>query len=742
MNSLINKVKQTQAVKPKSSSYPRLFRRTNQHVRFKPNTSLTGSITSNGKTNQKLHNFLCLKQNSTTTKSSREQSTSIHLESPIPIAFANQIQFKVNDFNMFYNVLLKHNKINQSLILDTIEMPDIPYHNMNKSVRHFHSALPHPRRVEASNMKVNYEYCGEMLQNIRRKIELVGNPRDVFMINNKKEAKQKVTRSLCASANASNSHKSKFHQSDILSLSNHMKKHEIGNKLLDLSLQVDNKKIYGNNGKMKVTVSPQQRKEIKKIIMHNEDKFNGNIGFNQYNNDPFEMTQRSLLETNKSIEYVHPTKRLIMMSTNKTTSQNQTKKRITYLYPKTAKLILKPKVKQMKNRDLSYLNLEHEQEPELMQIDNGMLFSLRKKNSIQKRSSSAMEQTQLQRKECASGRSNLINAPQINNVSSNQGIDPCNSNATPKLLLSKSTKHKHIKKMPKMFALKHKINAKKYYRRLKQIEGKTYTYIEEAKAMNKLIKGRWNKSPREIEDVDNDINTFKNSNSLTSRQNTSKDKVVPKSSSHLVQLDENNHQETRNQRRNSDIIAILSGLEKNTIRDRRLHSSRELPQEVLLRLSLKKNNKDKELQYVKRDSIDETAREIKKQLEKRKHQELQALKLNQDIHFLLNEVALFTGENQELFDEFKEKIHSLRHFSKEEYVNYLMDNLGYLEEEIKNLKQCNEQETRINMFVKELNVKRKKIMELKKSKKTKLRVIDGFTPSFQASILFDEDEFL
>ena len=83
--------------------------------------------------------------------------------------------------------------------------------------------------------------------------------------------------------------------------------------------------------------------------------------------------------------------------------------------------------------------------------------------------------------------------------------------------------------------------------------------------------------------------------------------------------------------------------------------------------------------------------------EQQKQKELKVLKLTQELNYLLSQEP--QGGDQTLFEEFKEKINSLKKFDKETYLSYLNDNYDYIQEELNALKRLKKNERDINDFM-------------------------------------------
>lgn len=83
--------------------------------------------------------------------------------------------------------------------------------------------------------------------------------------------------------------------------------------------------------------------------------------------------------------------------------------------------------------------------------------------------------------------------------------------------------------------------------------------------------------------------------------------------------------------------------------------------------------------------------------ELRKKKELKVLKLTQELNYLLSQDQY--GGDQNLFEEFKEKINSLKKFDNETYLSYLNDNYEYIQNELNTLKIIKQNEREINDFL-------------------------------------------
>lgn len=86
-----------------------------------------------------------------------------------------------------------------------------------------------------------------------------------------------------------------------------------------------------------------------------------------------------------------------------------------------------------------------------------------------------------------------------------------------------------------------------------------------------------------------------------------------------------------------------------------------------------------------------------------KMKELRAFKLSQEINYFLSVNKPKTENEKNLFEEFKEKINSLKQVNDEIYISYINDNYEYLQEELENLKKIRESEKQINDFIFHLN---------------------------------------
>ena len=83
--------------------------------------------------------------------------------------------------------------------------------------------------------------------------------------------------------------------------------------------------------------------------------------------------------------------------------------------------------------------------------------------------------------------------------------------------------------------------------------------------------------------------------------------------------------------------------------------------------------------------------------ELRKKKELKVLKLTQELNYLLSQDQY--GSDQNLFEEFKEKINSLKKFDNETYLAYLNDNYDFIQNELNTLKLIKQNEREINDFL-------------------------------------------
>ncbi len=74
------------------------------------------------------------------------------------------------------------------------------------------------------------------------------------------------------------------------------------------------------------------------------------------------------------------------------------------------------------------------------------------------------------------------------------------------------------------------------------------------------------------------------------------------------------------------------------------------------------------------------------------------------------------------FEDFKEKVNSLKKLSSEEYIEYLVNNYNEIQEELNYVKEANTKAREINEFVKELNSSRNL---LNKKNRSMSRIIDA-----------------
>lgn len=118
-----------------------------------------------------------LKQNYSTIydEHKHKQSKSAHLypKTPISNSIKEDINFIVNDFNLFYNFILKQNEHNKALILKEIKLPinKIIPSNTNKSL-----SLSSIMSLDSSpDAKINYLFLQKALKAIQKHIDEVKN---------------------------------------------------------------------------------------------------------------------------------------------------------------------------------------------------------------------------------------------------------------------------------------------------------------------------------------------------------------------------------------------------------------------------------------------------------------------------------------------------------------------------------------------------------------------------------------
>ena len=107
--------------------------------------------------------------------------------------------------------------------------------------------------------------------------------------------------------------------------------------------------------------------------------------------------------------------------------------------------------------------------------------------------------------------------------------------------------------------------------------------------------------------------------------------------------------------------------------------------------------------------------------------EIKALKLQKELDYFLNEEEdSFAKERDKLFfEDFKEKINSLKNLSREQYVEYLISNYSNIQEELDYVKDARKKAREINDFVDELNFDRLQYKSNHQFLSRKSKVIDG-----------------
>ncbi len=107
--------------------------------------------------------------------------------------------------------------------------------------------------------------------------------------------------------------------------------------------------------------------------------------------------------------------------------------------------------------------------------------------------------------------------------------------------------------------------------------------------------------------------------------------------------------------------------------------------------------------------------------------EIKALKLQKELDYFLNEEEdSFAKERDRLFfEDFKEKINSLKNLSREQYVEYLISNYSNIQEELDYVKDARKKAREINDFVDELNFDRLQYKSNHQFLSRKSKVIDG-----------------
>ena len=137
----------------------------------------------------------------------------------------------------------------------------------------------------------------------------------------------------------------------------------------------------------------------------------------------------------------------------------------------------------------------------------------------------------------------------------------------------------------------------------------------------------------------------------------------------------------------------------------------ELTEEQLQELRKKYTERERRIKRISKDKIiDPKILDIKEENfnindfffpkgtdEQQKQKELKVLKLTQELNYLLSQEP--QNGDQTLFEEFKEKINSLKKFDRETYLSYLNDNYDYIQEELNTLKRLKKNERDINDFM-------------------------------------------
>lgn len=192
----------------------------------------------------------------------------------------------------------------------------------------------------------------------------------------------------------------------------------------------------------------------------------------------------------------------------------------------------------------------------------------------------------------------------------------------------------------------------------------------------------------------------------------------------------------------SALLGYLNERESNNQSNNYNDSNKtDIPHEIAQKLLLVKRRKDNALRYRSQNNIEKYKKDINRNQMKEnesnkeddenaknelKLKELKLIKINQDINNILSNERLFSDQNQSILDEFREKIESLKAFSKEEYNAYLAENFAFIQEEIEQIKQARDHELRINMFVKSLNKSQSRIIEMKKIKASTIKILDSY----------------
>lgn len=151
----------------------------------------------------------------------------------------------------------------------------------------------------------------------------------------------------------------------------------------------------------------------------------------------------------------------------------------------------------------------------------------------------------------------------------------------------------------------------------------------------------------------------------------------------------------------------------------------ELTEEQLQELRKKYIERERKIKRISKDKIiDPKILDIKEENfnindfffpkgtdEQQKQKELKVLKLTQELNYLLSQEP--QNGDQTLFEEFKEKINSLKKFDRETYLSYLNDNYDYIQEELNTLKRLKKNERDINDFMYHFVSDQKQIKQLR-----------------------------
>lgn len=161
----------------------------------------------------------------------------------------------------------------------------------------------------------------------------------------------------------------------------------------------------------------------------------------------------------------------------------------------------------------------------------------------------------------------------------------------------------------------------------------------------------------------------------------------------------------RNAVSNNQISFFLNKNTKNDS-DSKSNSSR-----MKLKLNEKSENTSKSLFF------DITPEEV----EKKKN--LLLLKLGQEISYGITK-GDFSEKEQNLFEDFKQRIEDLKNFDDKTYVMFLEHNFSYFQEELDTLRQVREDEKRINEFLLHLHNDIEVDSIIKKEQSSRAKVID------------------